>query len=334
MRFTLLSLWLTLAAALAACAGTGGGAQQAARLGLGRTPVPTWTPPFAPASAPEAASATPVATLAPAASATPSPLPLSTVTPRPTNPPTPTPCAEPAGEVSPVSVESGTLRYAIDARVYLPPCYATSGERYPVLYILHGLGYKEDQWERLGLTRAADRLIAAGQIAPLIIVMPRDRLDARLDPAFTNDLVPFIDQTYRTLPDREHRAIGGLSRGAGWAVHLGLHYPEQFGRIGAHSLAIFYTDERVLQEWVRAALKSGLAPAVYLDIGKNDGQPNSARWLDQTLSWFKIEHTYLVQPGSHSEKYWSAHVDDYLLFYAAGWLSQPPTPTPTPPPRE
>ena len=216
----------------------------------------------------------------------------------------------------------------MDARLYLPPCYATSGERYPVLYLIHGLNFAEDQWQRLGASEAADRLIAAGEIAPLLIVMPRDRRDSRWDPAFVKDLVPFIDRNYRTLGDREHRAIGGLSRGGGWAVHLGLRYPDQFGRIGAHSPAVFFGDENSILEWTHH-LPPNQVPAIYVDIGQDDRQLNSARWLDQVFTWFKVEHTYLVQPGGHSERYWTAHMGDYLRFYAADWReSSGPTRTP------
>src|ERR1041384_2161291 len=134
---------------------------------------------------------------------------------KPTLTPTATPCAETEGSVSQISIASDVFNYAIDTRLYLPPCYETSHAYYPVLYLIHGLNFTEDQWERLGATTAADDLITSGKIAPLIIVMPRDRLDDRLDPALVNDLVPYMDANYRTLTDRKYRAIGGLSRGAG-----------------------------------------------------------------------------------------------------------------------
>jgi enterochelin esterase-like enzyme len=228
--------------------------------------------------------------------------------------------------VSQLSVPSATLRYPIDARLYLPPCYDTSGQPYPVLYLIHGLGYTEDQWERLGAARVADRLIAAGEIAPLMIVMPRDRKDPRLDPAFVTDLVPYLDASYRTRPQAEFRAIGGLSRGGGWAAHLGLRYPTVFGRVGLHSPAVFYGDENNLLEYTRLIHRQGPVPALYVDVGEGDAQRNSAHWLDQVFTWFDFGHTYLVQPGGHTERYWSAHLDDYLRFYAGSWF-----PTPTPP---
>ncbi len=265
-----------------------------------RTPVPTWTLPFLPPSASPAPTRTPVAKAPPSAT------------------PTLASCAETQGSISLISFPSDTLNYNLDARIYLPPCYAASDERYPVLYLIHGLNFTDDQWERLGAPAAADALSASGEIAPLIIVMPRDRRDARLDRAFVNDLVPYIDAHYRTLADREHRAIGGLSRGAGWAVHIGLQSPSMFSRIGAHSPAVFSGDENNILLWTHH-LPPDQIPAVYVDIGEGDSLVRSAVWLDQVLTWFKIEHTFLLQPGAHSEKYWSAHVTEYLRFYAADW---------------
>jgi len=307
-RLSALILFAGLALSACGTRPTPAGVAYAAAPPENHTPAPTWTLPFAPSAAP---AITPAPTLAPVPTATPIIL----------------ACTETRGSVEPLSVPSPTLRYAIDALIYLPPCYDSAYDFYPVLYLVHGLNFTQDQWSRLGAPAAADELIAAGEIAPLIIVMPRDRLDARLDPAFVNDLVPYIDQNYRTRPYREFRAIGGLSRGAGWAIHLGLHYPEVFGRIGAHSPAIFYGDENSVLQWARH-LPADRHPAVYVDIGEGDSLARSASWLAQVLTWFQIEHAYIVRAGAHTEKYWSAHVAEYLRFYAADWRLAVPTPVP------
>jgi enterochelin esterase-like enzyme len=288
-------------------------------------PAPATTP-VSPATAlPPTATAPPTQTPVPPTASATSTRVIRTATPSPTPG-----CAEAQGAVAQISVPSDTLNYPIDARIYVPPCYAASDARYPVLYLIHGLNFTEDQWERLGAPTAADDLIARGEVAPLIIVMPRDRRDARLDPAFVNDLVPHIDAHYRTLPDRGYRAIGGLSRGAGWALHLGLHYPEVFGRIGAHSPAVFFGDEQQIIDWTHH-LPADRVPAIYFDIGEGDAGRRSAVWLDQVFTWFKVEHTYILRPGAHSEKYWSAHVAEYLLFYAAGWQAAVAAPSPPSP---
>ena len=112
--------------------------------------------------------------------------------------------------------------------IYLPPCYDERIEiNYPVLYLLHGQTYTDDQWIRLGVPNILDNLIHSGESQPFIIVFPDDRYwNLPAGPGFgerlVDSLIPYIDQTYRTLPDRNHRAIGGMSRGAGWALRLGL----------------------------------------------------------------------------------------------------------------
>jgi len=249
-----------------------------------------------------------------------------TFTSTPAATPTATPCADSSGIVATVSITPTTLHYPLDARIYLPPCYGVSDQRYPVLYLLHGLNNTENQWIELGVVTTTDTLIQAGAIAPLIIVMPRDRLDDRFDPAVVEDLLPYVDGNYRTLANRQYRAIGGLSRGGGWAVHIGLHYPDLFSRIGAHSPAVFWGDDVNVRNWAWH-WPPGLPLEVYIDIGDNDSIINSARWLDQIFTWYKLKHTLIVQPGAHIAAYWSAHLSDYMLFYAAGWR---PLPAPTP----
>ena len=105
------------------------------------------------------------------------------------------------------------LRTPLQFRVYLPPCYDEEPERrYPVLYLFHGQSYNDDQWDRLGVDETSDRLIAAGEIPPLIVVMPFERYggqptDTHFSQAITDILLPYIDQIYRTIPDRRHRAV-------------------------------------------------------------------------------------------------------------------------------
>jgi len=296
------SLLLFVSLALAACS-----AQPAAPREVGAPVAPglsaTSLPP----------TLIPIATFPPTATTVPSPTPAPTAVP---------PCTEAAGSIISATLPS-RLAGPIPARVYLPPCYARSQTRYPVLYLLHGKGFKEDQWERLGVATAADGLIAAGEIAPLLIVMPREQGGERWDEALAREAVPRVDADFRTAPQREARALGGLSRGGGWAVHIGLQFPELFARLGLHSPAVFYGDEGELLNWGRAIYRAGgPAPAIYIDVGDQDRDGQSAAWLDQVFTYFNWKQTYRVQPGGHSEKYWSAHVRDYLIFYAADWRGQ------------
>ena len=143
------------------------------------------------------------------------------------------------------------------AMVYTPPDYDSQpGTRYPVLYLQHGAGEDETGWTKQGRVNfILDNLIAAGQATPMIVVMESGyALKGPVPPmgpgslqpiseAFRalvlDDLVPMVDATYRTLADREHRAIAGLSMGGRQALHVGLSHIDTFAYIGAFSAALF-----------------------------------------------------------------------------------------------
>jgi enterochelin esterase-like enzyme len=166
-------------------------------------------------------------------------------------------------------------------------------------------------------------LIASGDLPPFLIVMPYERewlqpTETKFGDVLVDELVPWIDQQYRTLPERNSRAIGGLSRGAAWAVHLGLTRWETFGAIGAHSLPIFWTDSDQIGGWLDA-IPAGSMPRIYLDIGRSDAELSSAMSFEDLLNARNIPHEWHLQPGYHTEEYWQAHVEEYLRWYAAGW---------------
>lgn len=227
-------------------------------------------------------------------------------------------------EISQLSIGNGAS--SLDYRLYLPPCYDQLIEQaYPVLYLVHGQSSNDDQWERLGVGEVMNRWVASGEIAPFIIVMPRDTQwgSAEQDPfdeAVLQDLIPYIDQHYRTLADRTHRAVGGLSRGAGWAANLGLQHPDLFGSVGLHSLALFWTDVPHVKHWLDE-IPPELMPRFYIDAGLND-RPDilrSSRWFEGLLDQRNIPHEWHLFAGYHDETYWKTHLESYLRWYAAGW---------------
>jgi enterochelin esterase-like enzyme len=246
----------------------------------------------------------------------------------PTHIPTPTPlgCWSEAGGVEYGSLPSDLLPLPLDFTVHLPPCYAEQPERrYPVLYLIHGQNYNQDQWERLGVPETARDLVAADLIAPFILVLPRDRSwsqpnEDMFGKVLAESLVPWIDEQYRTLPDRQYRAIGGLSRGAGWAIHLGLSRWDLFGRIGAHSLPVFWTDTYHIRGWLDA-IPPDLMPHIYMDIGEKDRPQilSSAQWFEKLLAERNIPHEWYLFPGYHEEAYWQSHVEQYIRWYTSVW---------------
>jgi enterochelin esterase-like enzyme len=218
-----------------------------------------------------------------------------------------------------------TTKPAQEYFIYLPPCYDDQPEeRYPILYLLHGQTYKADQWIRLGAVTVMDNLIISGEIVPFILVFPDDRYWYSKDSGDTfgarlvDNLIPYIDQTYRTIRDRDHRAIGGLSRGAGWALRLGLTRWELFGHIGLHSLAVLETDGNLIEDWLDI-IPPAKYPVIYMDIGESDAEFGRAKLTNEIFKKFEVQSELYTGPGFHAEEYWSVHVEDYIRWYAEQW---------------
>ena len=236
-------------------------------------------------------------------------------------------CLVVGGAIEQHTLASEFLDKALAFRVYTPPCYTHHAEEsYPVLYLIHGQTYNEDQLDRLGADEAADALIAAGDLAPFIIVMPADASHytqpaaSGFDEAIVEELIPWVDLNYRTLADRAHRAVGGLSRGASWAIHLALTHLELFGALGGHSPPVFQEDAPKMRDWLDK-LTPRLALRIWLDIGNRDQRAilDSAIWFESLLNERALPHEWSLFNGNHNEDYWSSHVELYLRWYAAEW---------------
>jgi enterochelin esterase-like enzyme len=266
------------------------------------------------------------------------PLPTSTPAPlTPTLKPTPTASSVPASTIIPLAclinpgrIEEGRLdstKPPQEFRIYLPPCYdEKTDQRYPVLYLLHGQTYTDDQWIRLGAVKVIDALIKSGESIPFIIVFPDDHYwNLPPGPGFgqrlVDELVPYIDNTYRTLPDRNHRAIGGMSRGAGWALRLGLTRWDLFGTIGLHSLAVLQKDASQVTGWL-ADIPPSSRPRVFMDIGDNDQELEMAQVVESQFNSDGLLHEWHLYSGAHTEEYWRAHVEEYIQWYADGWNNE------------
>lgn len=297
-RFVLWGLYLLAAFCLFACSPS-------------ETPTPT--------PVPIVPSAT--ASLVPTITSTP------TLSPTPTQTPPPA-CLSRPGELVDGVIDTALLPKPMTYHVYLPPCYTeSSGQYYPVLFLLHGQTYHEDQWIRLGVPATADRLIATGKIPPFIIVFPYDYSylqpsQYRFEDVFVEILIPQIDMAYRAIPDAAHRAVGGLSRGGAWALHLGVHHPDLFGAIGAHSPAIFYSDTGSLP--IRLLdIPAEQLPRIYIDVGDADSELQTSQNFKDFLDQRNIPYEWHENIGFHDEAYWGKHVEQYLLWYAQPWQSQP-----------
>lgn len=260
----------------------------------------------------------PTLTIAPA-----SPTPRPTQTRLPASP-SPGGCSETSGTINSGVIETKLLDKPMRYNVYLPPCYAAeTDKRYPVLYLLHGQNYDEQQWIRIGAISTAERLTRAGELPRLIIVMPYDYsfkqpTEYNFEQVFIETLLPLIDQTYRTQAQSAARAIGGLSRGGAWAIHLGIRHPDLFGALGAHSPAVFYSDMETMRLRLRDADPDHF-PRIFIDAGIYNSEYKTALPFADLLDEMNIPHEWHAYVGFHDEEYWSAHVEEYLRWYAAEW---------------
>ena len=249
--------------------------------------------------------------------------PSKTVTPSSTSP-TRLACWKTGGRVDKTNLRDSRLRLPMEVRIYLPPCYNQETQRrYPVLYLMHGQNFTEDQWERLGAAKTANHLIANQQSPPFIIVMPRDRLwtsprESPFGVVFIETLIPYIDQTFRTKTSREQRAIGGLSRGGAWAMYLGISSWEYFGAIGSHSSFYFYGEEYHTKRWF-AQIPPDSIPRIFVDIGRDDFLKKPNFQLEEMLIEHNVPHEWYIYPGRHEETYWQSHIEQYFLWYTFSW---------------
>jgi enterochelin esterase-like enzyme len=322
---------------------------------LTATPPPTQTPAPAgtlPVGTP-IASATATPTLPPAPAATPTPR-RPTPTPAPWTP-TPTPEPRPTlttdlksrlsqyltspikGTLEEQWFYSSELDRDMPCLAYLPPDYGTAGRRYPVVYMLHGLGGHRDELVAMGLIDAADRAMRNGDVAPMVIIMPQGDLSYWVNHAYdgprwgeylTRDVVQHVDATYRTLRSPAARAVGGISMGAWGALSNAFTHPEVFGVVGGHSVTPRGDDgslpflgtgedfQRVDPIHLANTLPLTTNLQIWLDIGDSDPWLSSAQVLHQVLTTQGVDHLWQLYPGAHTWAYWGQHFIDYLRFYA------------------
>ncbi len=159
----------------------------------------------------------------------------------------------PHGKLEMIEYESKTVGTTRKMNVYTPPGYSTE-KKYPVLYLLHGIGGDETEWQRFATPDMLfDNLIADGKAVPMIVVMPNgraqknDRAEGNVmasAPAFAvfekdllDDVIPAIESRYSVQADRQHRALAGLSMGGGQSLNFGLTHLDTFAWVGGFSSA-------------------------------------------------------------------------------------------------
>ena len=230
--------------------------------------------------------------------------------------------------------------------VYTPPGYDQSIERYPVLYLQHGWGEDEAGWSHQGHENfILDNLIAEHKAVPMIIVNengmtgvhfqpppppqpgakpsappPRavshffmDERYAAVDRVISRDLIPYIDEHFRTIPDRDHRALAGLSMGGAQALRIGLNHLDQFSYLGAFSPAIAMTDtakdyDGALADSVKINRQLHL---LWIGIGTDDFLHNPVRQSHELLENAGIKHVWVESSGAHVWTVWRKYLADF-----------------------
>lgn len=249
----------------------------------------------------------------------------STGVPTPTPTLTPVPCdRRTGGEVTRETLDSTVLGFSYTVSVYTPPCYGKEEEmRYPVLYLLHGQGMDDTFWLSLGTAGLADEMIAEGA-PPFLIVMPYEVND--YDPvegsgfgeSVLTELIPWVEENYVVCTTRDCRAIGGVSRGGGWAVRLVARNFDVFGAVGAHSMGLMAGDWWQIQKHLQTHTVDEY-PRIWVDRGEDDYLYEGTDFFVSVLEENDIPHEFHIWPGRHEAAYWQAHVAEYLAWYAEGW---------------
>jgi enterochelin esterase family protein len=261
----------------------------------------------------------------------------------------------PHGTLSAIWCPSPSLHLTRRIIVYTPAGYETGSQRYPVLYLLHGAGGDEEEWTGQGRTaQILDNLIAQGKAKPMIVVMPNGHANQSVTPALAapitpgwnsgegstrlapytlfpdsliSDVIPFVDKTYRTVTNRENRAIAGLSMGGSQALYAGLKHRDQFAWVASFSGAF------ILWPGVTASMSAGgrglnlkavedtfpdltsdtaaQLRLFYISCGTDDGLIVSGRQFTGWLKSRNIKFVDVETPGyAHVWSYWRKSLVD------------------------
>jgi enterochelin esterase-like enzyme len=259
----------------------------------------------------------------------------------------------PHGEVRERWYHSSTTQQWRRIFVYTPPGYDTDRDtRYPVLYLQHGGGEDERGWPNQGrVSFILDNLLAERKARPMLVVMeqgyarrpgetapfpgpprpaapgqsapPRpdfSRMFSAFEDVMVKDLIPMIDATYRTIPDREHRAMAGLSMGGGQTLGIGFAHLDKFGYLGVFSSGIFGNGtaawegqrQKMLDD---AGLKDGLK-ALWLATGSEDFLMQSTKNTVEALKKHGFKPVFKETSGGHTWINWRNYLHEFapMLF--------------------
>lgn len=238
-----------------------------------------------------------------------------------------------SGSIDTITYASTTVGTNRRALVYTPPGYDQT-KRYPVLYLLHGIGGDEKEWFNQGRPHVIlDNLYAQNKLTPMIVVLPngramkddravgniydRERVQAfaTFEQDLLKDLIPYIEKHYPVIADREHRAIAGLSMGGGQSLNFGLGNLDVFAWVGGFSSAPNTKQPADLLPQPETA--AGKIKLLWISCGDKDGLLNVSQRTHDYLSQHNVPHIFQVIPnGYHDFKIWKQNLYQFapLLF--------------------
>jgi enterochelin esterase-like enzyme len=251
-----------------------------------------------------------------------------------------------------LSVASKILKMDRKFAVYFPADYETSGRSYPVLYLLHGAGDDQTGWVQFGeVKNIADKAIAEGKCTAMIIVMPdadtgqrgyfnSPKGDWNYEDFFFQELMPYVEKTYRIKADKRYRAISGLSMGGGGTLMYALHHPElfssacplsascgpisleeaatrwekQYPGISKEDQASYFARHSALELVKNMPDDQKKAVRWYIDCGDDDFLFEGNSLLHIAMRKKEIPHEFRIRDGAHNWTYWRESLPNVLEF--------------------
>ena len=236
--------------------------------------------------------------------------------------------------------------------IYLPPDYESSERDYPVLYLLHGMGDDQTGWVQFGeVLHITDKAITEGKATAMIIVMPDANTtnvgyanlpdgEWNYEDFFFEELMPFVEKTYRIKSEKRYRAISGLSMGGGGTFTYALRHPELFS--AACPLSAYcgpltideakrsigrsqkkYNDDEIQSYFERQNVlelikilpeKQKNSVRWYIDCGDDDFLYEGNSLVHIAMRKREIRHEYRIRDGAHNWTYWRESLPEVLNF--------------------
>ncbi len=236
------------------------------------------------------------------------------------------------GEIDTITYQSSTVGASRKALIYTPPGYSKD-KKYPVLYLLHGIGGDEKEWLNGGQPQVIlDNLYAEKKVEPMIVVLPNGRAMkddsasgnimapdkvqafATFEKDLLNDLIPFVEKNFPVIANRESRAIAGLSMGGGQSLNFGLGNLDRFAWVGGFSSAPnTKKPEELIPDPAKAKEQLKL---LWISCGDKDGLISFSKRTHDYLKANSVPHIYYIEHGYHDFKVWKngLYMFSQLLF--------------------